>query len=394
MSVITGLFFWLLLYFENVSFGGLTLGQIWKLPLEIFLILLVIVIRFNRIKFKLSLPIFFFIAIGGILTIRFAVKGDFFNAIQFYMNSLIWMLIYVFSINSLSISRARRLILYFATLFIVSNIPFLLGVPMRTDNIALDRFGLTGLSGLSGLFYNVSVNSKILVSSILSVFFLMNKNKLKTPLLIFGILFLMMTFTRTGVISLVIAFLFYIYSSPNYQKSTVIKITLSLSIIGVLLLQNDTVRLRLRGGTTYRQNEELNLDVLTSYRLTINAASYDQFRKDNLVNIVLGQGPARTRHRLAEFYGINFIPHSRFVQLLCYWGVLGIASYSLLLFHLFSVLLRLPANSLKYASFAFLFLDILWSTLSHGSPIWSQVLFGIILFMALRTSNENISYSL
>lgn len=394
MSVISGLFFWLVLYFENFSFGGVTIGQIWKLPLEIFLILLVVVIKFNRIRFKLSLPIFIFMILGGFLTVRLALKGDLFNGIQFYMNSLIWMLIYVFSVNSLNRAKAKRLILCLSTFLIVSNIPFFLGVPMRTDNIALDRFGLAGLSGLSGLFYNVSVNSKILVSSILSLFVLMERNNLKLPLLALGSLFLIMTFTRTGVISLVIAFLYYVYFAPNYRKSAVIKITLSFIILAVLFIQNDTVRLRLRGGTTYRQNEELNLDVLTSYRLTINAASYDQFQKDNLINIILGQGPARTRQRLLELYGINFIPHSRFVQLLCYWGILGITSYVLLLFYVFSALLSLRSSGLKFASLAFLCLDVLWSTLSHGSPIWSQVLFGLVLYLSLRNSHENTDYSL
>lgn len=377
--------FWILLYFEGILIGPVTIGQLWKFPIESYALLIALILFLKRRKYPLQGFISLFLIVTGIITTRIILMGDFIQSLQFFLNTIIYLIVYIYLINRNEYGTTKKLLLKVSLFLILCNIPFLLGVPIRTDAIDLSRFGLEDQNGLSGLFYNVSVNSKIIVSSII-VFLTLYSGKRKIYLTVIGLAgmyFLLLTYTRTGIFTLILAILYYFYRIKNLSLSRFAFYGIMILIGLGLLYQIESVGLRMRGGTTYRPNEELNLDIITSYRLTINAASIDQFVEDDLINQLFGQGPSRTKDRLLKYHGINFIPHSKFIQILCYWGYFGISFYVLLLIFLFKKIRSVNNSKEKYLAETLLILEVLWSFVSHGSPIWSQLLLGLVIYRCL-----------
>ena len=144
--------------------------------------------------------------------------------------------------------------------------------------VELDKFGLENESALNGLFHHVSVTSKILVVAVLYLFSNLKYVKNKAYLIIylgvilFGVYAIYLCYTRTGWVLLIfLGSFFYCFIKLPFRNllNIFLFLILGMLVVAFLFRNNETILLRLKGGTTYRQNEEFDPNVLTSYRLDI-----------------------------------------------------------------------------------------------------------------------------
>ena len=94
-------------------------------------------------------------------------------------------------------------------------------------------------------------------------------------------------------------------------------------VVAFLFRNNETILLRLKGGTTYRQNEEFDPNVLTSYRLDIYGFTLLNLANDGMPAVVFGQGRQRAQKLMGKILELG-VAHNRFIEILQYGGVLAL----------------------------------------------------------------------
>jgi hypothetical protein len=392
MSKLIYILLWFLIYFEYTNIGPLTLGQLWKLPLFLIgFIYLLAISASNNFKFSLRRILFLRLILFFIVLRLFIIEQNL-STVQFYINSIFFLLIFCFlegkKINKIQL---ERFIYRLSVFLIISNIPFILGITQKTNAIELDRFGIEGERALSGLFYNVSVNYKILVFSTLFIFnkFLKKKSVFDFLTILLGFVFTLFTYTRLGIFSLLIGLFIVCYFHFQWSiKRLFVFLTLSFVLGFVIISSNELIKLRMVGGTTYRPNEDFDLNTFSSFRLLVNGAAIQQYADDSSSSIILGQGEERTVKRMSDLYGLNFIPHSKYLQYLNYTGLIGLL---LILFEqkiLYNFITRNKKNKYYPLMMSLFLIELIWHIPSHGSPFWSQLILGGVLY--LNTKNENI----
>lgn len=389
-------FLWLIIYYEYTLIGPLTIGQLWKFPLFIIGFLYLITISISKNFKSVVSKIIVIRLIFLLLFIRLLLYEQNLSSIQFYINSIFFLLLFCYLEGSrVPKVKVEKFIYNLSVFLILSNVPFLLGLSQKTNAIELDRFGIENAKALSGLFYNVSVNYKILVFSSLFILnkLLKSRNFFDLIILSLGIVFILLTFTRLGFFSFIIGAFIIIYNYYNWSFKKLLSYSLIFITISVFIVStNEIVKRRLVGGTTYRENTDFDFDTFTSYRLLVNGVALDQFVKDSPVYNIFGQGENRTIDRMVEGYNMNFIPHSKYLQYLCYSGVLGFLLILIEQKLLFKLVSRSKDVKYKYLLLALFLLEIIWHIPSHGSSFWGQLILGGVLY--LNIPDENITNTL
>lgn len=392
MSKLIYILLWCLIYFEYTNIGPLTIGQLWKFPLFLIGFIYLLAISVSE-KFKFSLRRILFLRLFLLaLVIRLFIIEQNLSTIQFYINSVFFLLFFCF-LEGKKIHKIKleKFIYQLSVFLIISNIPFLLGITQKTNAIELDRFGIEGARALSGLFYNVSVNYKILVFSTLFVLnkFLKKKSAFDFLIISLGFIFTIFTYTRLGIFSLLTGLFIVCYLHFQWSiKRLFVFLTFSFVLGFVIISSNELIKLRMVGGTTYRTNEDFDLNTFSSFRLLVNGAAIQQYADDSFSHIVLGQGEERTVKRMSDVYGLNFIPHSKYLQYLNYTGLIGLL---LILFEqkiMYNFIIRNKINKYYPLMMSLFLIELIWHIPSHGSPFWSQIILGGVLY--LNTKNESI----
>jgi hypothetical protein len=403
-SVLFYLVFFLILYFENLSIGGVRLSQIWKLPFYFYAIHFVLKKMDHTNKKVMML---FFIGIFMSLKIIF---NAYFNygfleniAESFYFLTLPISIAFFYYKYKRQPGQLHYLLITLSFFLVISNIPFVLNLlPQKNNTFSLERFGLIDKFALNGLFYHTSITSKILVVSLL-ILLTTYKDKISNKFekllilsaIIFGMYSLYLCYTRTGWLLLLIGIIILFVYKENVGK-LFFKILPLFFIVGFVLISyvqsNETLQLRLRGGTTYRQNKEIDASILTSYRLDLYEHAINNLYKDGFGTILLGSGKKKATEDMGEIMGTDFVAHNRFIELFQYGGFLALILFFIFIRTLYSLIKTIPKVKGVYRSKLPLTLFVVYFLAlipSHGFPIWADVLFGITIAIGLNTKQIN-----
>lgn len=405
MSLRNNILLWfllfLLLYFEGIDVAGIKISQVWKIPFYLYALAYIIKnINLFDSKVKAMFWAGFLAGIKIILNINF-YQGFLMSLAEFfYAVTLPIVILFFYLLYKQEPDKLRILLTYFSIFLIISNIPFILDVlPQRNKVVELDKYGLEDQSMLNGLFYHTSATSKILVVAVLYLFSALMHTKssfyrkLYVPIFIFGLYCVYLSYTRTGWLLLIVGMFFLFFYKVNLTK---LKRLIPLLIIGILtiaylLKDNEALLLRLQGGTTYRQNEEFDPNVLTSYRLALFAQSLINFYEDGVPSMLMGQGRSRAQQLMGESYGTDFVAHNRFIEVLQYGGIIGLMLFLLFLFRLWAVIKSINVDKSDYLTklpFALFIVFIMALLPSHGFPIWSDLIFGGVVALNLINQEQ------
>lgn len=363
--------FWMLLFFiafflKSYSIGGQEMAYLWKIPLIIFLFVGVLGQKVN----------YNFMILGYAFAIKNLISTSFFdypvdaiiNFLKYLTIPLVVHWIYM-NITSLeSLKKLRMFPLYLACFFILSNVPYYLGVfsaPVSKTMLWMEDTSLDGLVGILGAPHYTS--ALLSIACIVIFEHIVKKrgdillNFILGPLLVLGLFFLFKTYTRTGWLMFVVGVTVLFGRKLSFKDAGKILAISVLFIAGLVFLfqTNEGFRRRVmddRAG----QEDKSAYETVGSGRLQIAETYLENLYESNFVTYMVGMGMQESQNRYEKKDGMPLFAHNGFVQTIVDNGIIGFALYMLFLLSVFLQISRSESsyNQLTVALF-FMFLSCL-----------------------------------
>lgn len=359
--------FFLLHYLEGISLGGgLSVAQIWKVPILLFLIFYIIsrhlkTERFVRANYLLTGEVFL-------------NQEIFVNPISIFIYAsklLPFPLFYTF-FSSVSNTSAKKLetILYSLAQFIaLSSAITLFGIvtPLRdwsgASNFGEELFYYSSVFGNphpAASYFCLSI--LVLVNGLKINYFKSNWQKLFNMALIFiGLLSILKAYVRTGWLMLIVGLVILFWPS-KFTLATVKKFIICaiVLIIGVVTLfqTNDGFRSRIVGH---------NVETSSSTEIETSGSGRDMFWRNgielwadgNIYQIIFGHGTTEVQENNKIKTGLTVGSHNLFVDTLSKYGLLGIILLIMMYYRLNKFIKKYPT----YFQYRSLALAAMWASI-------------------------------
>lgn len=320
-----GVFLLLLFHFESISIGLVKISHLWKGVLLVFLLIKII----NRKKNQFSIyPPLIWLAILQLINVE--LVNNSFNAILLFGTTLILPLLGIYVLR-FTPKQLENGLLFFASFFILSFVPYELGILNSLGkHYTLTSYGVDQ-SGIVGPFQGVHSASVALAGSFLVILFFWFEKKINryylSILLILGFYFLINTYVRTGMLMVIVGSIpMLIYFA---KKSATMRVRLILigGLFSVLIsgwvLSNETLMDRITG-KRINSIETDSFENLGSGRGLIYIYSIEIFIEANPFEKIIGIGQTEEKKRMEQKLGSAIIPHNGFLLILLNNGLIGL----------------------------------------------------------------------
>jgi len=314
--------FFLILHIETLSILGIKISYIWKFALLLYLIL--------KIKYRYIWSGYYpLIALSFISLLNNDIALDTPTAGVNLFNILIIPLIGIhltkFNKEKLNI-LATRISLFIA----LSFIPYALGL-MESYGQAYDLENFGGSFGLVGAFATAHGASLSLAAAILVILdrYLFDKKyrAYYAIILVIGLLFLIQTHVRTGLLMLAIGVLVMLACNLKNIKKIQLALIPAITIF-IWLPTTDNFEVltnRIIGAGKYTSEESIT--DIGSGRGGIYIASINVYSEFNLKELLIGTGKATQMDLIASKIGLRIGSHNAFLDLLLAHGIIGLCLF-------------------------------------------------------------------
>lgn len=379
--VLPYLLVFLLIYLGPVQVGPTSFSQVWKIPLLLFLIWEIVVIRSRKkhgfIQWSYARAIKNLIA-GGFSVSYVAAVVDFLRYLMFPL---------LFEYISLKVKDLRRLdslLLGFAQFIIVSGLPFVLGI---LESKAVDVITYKGFDSYAGMFQNTHGTAIATTTAVLVlIFFIKQKSTLirykalNYAILAFGIYLIYATFIRTGYVMFFVGLL-VIYTPKKLNVKQLLSAGLALSVLVVaflyLLETNEVFYNRIFDIRNGKQT------AAGSGRLLFWEASVDLWLNGSVFELFFGSGYEALLDKIGEVTGIRVYAHNEIFTQLGQNGLLGVVFFIGFLISLFKFIWnrrRMPSYRMALAVY-FLYTSLM---LTQGGMWFELDVFMVLVFVKLE----------
>lgn len=336
--------FFAIIYGENFSVGAVPFALLWKFPLLIGLLWYILHLkRSTRIYFggkgilltlEKNLNTSLSFGIGNIVEI---VKGINLSLFTYFL------------INYYKYSRVLKIILKSLAFYtIISFVPFTLGlISSVSSGVNAEIFG--GESGIMGVFSSAHNAAVSLSVSILVLIFFFSEFNTRTKILVgllimYALYILLFTYTRTGLIALIISLIYYFVK--NSVRINFFQILLAAALIAIpvyyIVSNNESIQNKILDKRDAKQ--ELTAENAGSGRFVIWGITISNWMELDPIEKALGIGPERALERMRVKIGKPFFSHNEFLDVLIRNGLVGLALY---LLYLRAIYLFIRQNSIK-----------------------------------------------
>lgn len=371
----------LLIYLGPVSVGPTTFSQFWKIPLFLFLVWQVLIIRNkkkqNFIKWSYAR------AGKNLITANFSIS--YFASIIDFVRYMMFPLMFEYALIKIkNLRNLDKILLGFAQFVIVSGIPFILGIleTKAQDTIDYESFGT-----FSGMFQNshgaaitTTTAVLILIAFLKAKSSIIRYTRLNYALAIFGIYLVYLTFVRTGYAMLAIGLLFlFLPKKVSFKQIAAATFTIALLVIGFfyLLETNETFYNRIFDIRNGKQT------AAGSGRLIFWKTAIELWYSGNFFEILFGFGFDALVDSIKEVTGLRVYAHNEFFTQLGQNGILGIVFFLGYLISLFKFI-RKRRNRPSYRlglSVFFLYLSLM---LTQGGMWFELDVFMVLVYVKLE----------
>lgn len=358
--IIYGIVLLLLFHFESLSIGPVKISHLWKGALLFYLI--IAVFRNNNNKFLIYKSLIL-LAVFQLLNIE--ILNNPFNAVLLFGTTLIMPLLGIYCLKFKE-EELKRGLLFFASFFILSFVPYKLGILQSlNEGYRLSGYGVKE-QGVIGPFQTVHSASVALAGSFLVVlYFWLTKtfNRIYlTILLILGFYFLIFTYVRTGMAMVVVGVIPILLYFTKQNIKAKLRLLFFMGVLSVLIsgwvLSNETLLNRITGQRVAAKTSEFDsFETLGSGRGRMLIYSVEIFMEANVIEKIIGVGQTEQKLRMGEKLGHALIPHNGFLLLLLSNGVIGLSIFLLFLRKLWKLISKLYGaqhNLLKGLFFAYI----------------------------------------
>lgn len=318
---------------------------VWKIPLLCLLLGYIFNVKKKRVK----------VAFSGksiILALQKNLNANltfgFENIIEVLKTVNLSLFTYFF-INYYKVSQTLKTILKSLAVYtLISFIPFTLNIISSVNSgVNAEVFG--GESGITG-FFSSAHNASITVSvSILVLIFFFSEYSKKMKivigiLIIYGLYILLFTYTRTGLVALLISLVYYFMK--NLVRNNFFQLVIILSIVSLpvyyIVSNNESIQNKILD----KRNDDqvLSSDNVGSGRFVMWNNSINIWLESDQFEKLLGLGKDEALERMKVKIGKPFFSHNEFLDVLIRYGLVGLILY---LIYLRSLYLFIARNTLK-----------------------------------------------
>lgn len=312
-----------LFHFEALSLGPIKLAELWKGSLLVYL--LFVLTQKGKIK-----PYFYgpLLLLSIMQLVNIELINNPLNSIKLFATTLIIPLIGMYAIK-FSPKQLQKSLLYFSSFFILSFVPYQIGL-LSSLGSAYELLGYGSEDkGLIGPFATSHDASTALASSLLVVVFFWLSNTyskwLLSVLFALGFYFLFLTYVRTGMAMFAIGLLpiAWYFGKRNLVNLFRLAIVLSFSILFIFswVISDETMMNRITGERASSSEME-SFEQLGSGRGKLYLTSLQIYAEANITEKIIGVGQSEAKQRMYDKTGWLSVPHNGFLQLLLFNGIL------------------------------------------------------------------------
>lgn len=334
-----------ILYGENFSVFSIPFTLVWKIPLLCLLLVYILNVKKKRVKVAFSGKS---IILALQKNLNASLTFGFENIIEALKTVNLSLFTYFF-INYYKVSQTLKTILKSLAIYtIISFIPFSLNI-ISSVGSGVDAEVFGGESGITG-FFSSAHNASITVSVsilVLVFFFSEYSKKMKIVigiLVIYGLYILLFTYTRTGLVALLISLIYYFMK--NLIRINFFQLVLVLSIVSIpvyyIVSNNESIQNKILDKRS--DDQVLSSDNVGSGRFVMWNNSINIWLESDQFEKLLGLGKDEALERMQVKIGKPFFSHNEFLDVLIRYGLVGLILY---LIYLRSLYLFIARNTLK-----------------------------------------------
>lgn len=350
--------------------AGLSVAQLWKMPLIAYLLLNALQSRYHTFKFEKY-------GYGYSLTpfLSIEVLSSPFSVILFSIKQLPTILFFKFW-QKFNVRILEKILITLAQFICLTSLLTMTNIIQPIKSYQNAESIIEGMSYYSSIFGDAhAASSYFSASGIIIIYFLINKKITGTvkrifniALLCIGIYSLYLSFVRTGWIMFIISLFFIVdFKKINYKKKFKFFFALVAVAFGLILLYNssEAFRLRVSGGGQYKGESETIIDTTGSGRNDFWKNGIMLWANSDPYRLLFGNGTEAVVENNKKLTGMPVGSHSLFVDTLAVYGL--VTFVLLILFY--------------YYQYRFI------SVFGRGSPyqpICKAMLIGSILFAVFQ----------
>lgn len=329
------LIFWGMHIIEGFpAIGGISIAQIWKMPLWGYLIF----VTFNYYKEKYQKYSYWMAAES---LINPEIINNTISSVAHAAKLLPLALFSSYFRNNVNPSNYSKYILWLSQFIAIATVPYLLGI-LKPIHAFDASFISDDLYYFSGCFGGAHVASSYYCLAILVIlaYYIEGRFPSRREKILNGVLLVVLfisiykSYVRTGWLMLIIGIATLGLSNTNIYKRIRNIISLFLLLVvtsGLLYSFSDTFRMRLSGSTRYSTSNEV-IDLKGSGRAQFWINGVELWENSNTIGEYLfGVGVTKVKENNRKKTGMAVFSHSQFIDALAQHGILGI--FLLLLFY-------------------------------------------------------------
>jgi len=369
--------FFVLLYIEPLSIGGIKIAILWKVALMGFVVIALLQSR------SYSFPNFIFY--NYLYSAKFLLTTTTFtsiaSAVAQISEVLKSMFIGLFAHYFIVRSKAKGDYLWienlsykFSIFILLSIFPFMLGIISPLDEgYDLSRYGVEAF-GFIGIFQNPHAASITLafalsiLTSALATKRIVKNRILLYILMIAGLYALYQTYVRTGFLIYVLA-LYFIYIKDK-KFTTILAKYAPAAIAGligfyILYLNSPVLQMRFTDKNIYTEQQYKSEDQwkqLGSGRFWIWYSAYSNWSEADFYEKLIGLGMEEAKDHMAEKIGLRILAHNQFFQSLQESGLIGFVLFIIFLLTMYKFITKRKSSQFYQTAitiyFGFIILNI------------------------------------
>lgn len=389
--------FFLLFYMETQNIGGLSISQLWKIPLVGLLVYYLFQYRkkgapaWSQAYYWLSVKCLFN---GGI------VKNILAN-IPVGIPFLFLPLIYNFFRSKETKECVFRWLLTISQYFILTNIPFLfLGMESRGRGIQIGN-----VMGYSGIFQNQHAMTTLMSVCIIILLYAFKTGRFLTKwvklynmlLLLLAVYAMYLGFARTGWLMCLLGVV-TLFLPRNLSVKQWIGITMMTVVLGggfsFMMITNEDFSNRIQGIDSNKKNSKADL---SSGRSVYIKNALELYASGNVFELVFGKSQDELMDYEKEKTGIRIYAHNGFVTLLVSDGMIGLVIKLTAMLLLLAFIFKRRNCPTSGAAMAFWLMNLSYQMTQGGHIFHSDLLFALTFCLLdyeyEEQNHENIIYT-
>jgi len=336
ITILLSVVLFFLFHFETIYLGPIKVSHIWKGSVLGYL--LFVLIQKGKIKPYLYGPL---LLLSILQLVNRELIDNPLNAITLFATTLIIPLIGMYAFK-FSPKQLQNSLLYFASFFILSFVPYKIGLLSSLGSVyELVLYGSEN-KGLTGPFQGPHAAATTLASSLLVVVFFWLSNAynkwLLSALFALGAYFLLLTYVRTGMAMFAMGLLPIVWFFGKQSQVKFLRLVMvlffSTLFIFLMVISNDTMMNRITGERSWTaetgiggSSEKESFEKLGSGRGKLYLSSIQLYAEANIAEKIIGVGQSEAMHRIGDMVGRDLIPHNGFLLLLLHNGILALLVY-------------------------------------------------------------------